>query len=33
MPNENMLKKYAQVMVHYGLNNGKGINKGRPFSW
>ncbi len=28
MPNENMLKKYAQVMVHYGLNNGKGINKG-----
>src|SRR6476620_23920 len=26
--NENLLKKYAQVMVHYGLNNGKGINKG-----
>ena len=25
---ENLLKKYAQVMVHYGLNNGKGINKG-----
>src|SRR4051812_37134419 len=26
--NENLLKKYAQGMVHYGLNNGKGINKG-----
>ncbi|HEY6978458.1 MAG TPA: aminopeptidase [Chitinophagaceae bacterium] len=26
--NESLLKKYAQVMVHYGLNNGKGINKG-----
>jgi len=26
--NESVLKKYAQVMVHYGLNNGKGINKG-----
>jgi aminopeptidase len=25
---ESLLKKYAQVMVHYGLNNGKGINKG-----
>jgi len=25
---ENLLKKYAQVMVHYALNNGKGINKG-----
>ena len=23
-----LLKKYAQVMVLYGLNNGKGINKG-----
>lgn len=23
-----LLHKYAQVMVHYGLNNGKGINKG-----
>lgn len=23
-----LLKKYAQVMVHYGLNNGNGINKG-----
>ncbi|MBO9682713.1 MAG: aminopeptidase [Flavisolibacter sp.] len=26
--NETLLKKYAQVMVHYALNNGKGINKG-----
>src|SRR5437762_13581041 len=26
--NEELLKKYAQVMVLYGLNNGKGINKG-----
>ena len=25
---ETILKKYAQVMVHYALNNGKGINKG-----
>jgi aminopeptidase len=25
---ERLLKKYAQVMVRYGLNNGKGINKG-----
>jgi aminopeptidase len=25
---EILLKKYAQVMVHYALNNGKGINKG-----
>ncbi|HWI90417.1 MAG TPA: aminopeptidase [Flavisolibacter sp.] len=25
---ETLLKKYAQVMVHYALNNGKGINKG-----
>lgn len=25
---ENLLKKYAQVMVQYALNNGKGINKG-----
>lgn len=24
---ETLLKKYAQVMVHYALNNGKGINK------
>jgi len=23
-----LLEKYARVMVHYGLNNGKGINKG-----
>ncbi len=23
-----LLKKYARVMVHYALNNGKGINKG-----
>jgi len=26
--NEDLLKKYAQVMVHYALNNGYGINKG-----
>src|SRR6476646_448259 len=25
---ESLLKKYAQVMVLYALNNGKGINKG-----
>lgn len=25
---ETLLKKYAQVMVRYALNNGKGINKG-----
>ena len=25
---ERLLKKYAQVMVQYGLNNGQGINKG-----
>src|SRR4051812_30525341 len=25
---ETILKKYAQVMVLYALNNGKGINKG-----
>ena len=25
---ESLLKKYAQVMVHYALNNGQGINKG-----
>jgi aminopeptidase len=25
---ENILKKYAQVMVHYALNNGDGIKKG-----
>src|SRR5678816_4921326 len=25
---EVLLKKYAQVMVNYALNNGKGINKG-----
>lgn len=25
---EPLLKKYAQVMVHYALNNGKGIGKG-----
>lgn len=25
---ETLLKKYAQVMVHYALNNGKGINNG-----
>jgi aminopeptidase len=27
-PDETLLKKYAQVMVLYALNNGKGINKG-----
>ena len=27
-PDESLLKKYAQVMVHYALNNGQGINKG-----
>jgi len=27
-PGEGLLKKYAQVMVRYGLNHGKGINKG-----
>lgn len=26
--NEELLRKYARVMVLYGLNNGKGINKG-----
>src|SRR6059058_3483099 len=26
--NEHLLEKYAQVMVHYALNNGNGINKG-----
>ena len=26
--NDDLLKKYAQVMVHYALNNGNGINKG-----
>lgn len=25
---ENLLKKYAQVMVHYAVNNGNGIKKG-----
>jgi aminopeptidase len=25
---DDLLKKYAQVMVHYALNNGKGIEKG-----
>ena len=25
---ERLVKKYAQVMVHYALNNGEGINKG-----
>jgi len=25
---DGLLEKYARVMVHYGLNNGKGINKG-----
>jgi aminopeptidase len=25
---EILLKKYAQVMVHYALNNGQGIAKG-----
>jgi aminopeptidase len=28
IPDETLLKKYAQVMVLYALNNGKGINKG-----
>jgi len=28
MLDDNLLKKYAQVMVHYALNNGNGINKG-----
>src|SRR6478609_9146827 len=28
MIDKNLLKKYAQVMVHYALNDGKGINKG-----
>jgi aminopeptidase len=28
IPDDNLLKKYAQVMVLYALNNGKGINKG-----
>ena len=27
-PDETLLKKYAQVMVQYALNNGKGMNKG-----
>jgi aminopeptidase len=27
-PDESLLKKYAQVMVQYALNNGEGINKG-----
>jgi hypothetical protein len=27
-PDKGLLKKYAQVMVHYALNDGKGINKG-----
>jgi aminopeptidase len=27
-PEEGILKKYAQVMVHYALNNGKGISAG-----
>jgi len=26
--NDDLLKKYAQVMVHYALSNGNGINKG-----
>lgn len=26
--NDDLLKNYAKVMVHYALNNGKGINKG-----
>ena len=25
---ETLLNRYAQVMVQYALNNGKGINKG-----
>lgn len=28
MVDESLLKKYAQVMVHYGLNGGNGMNKG-----
>jgi aminopeptidase len=28
MLDDNLLEKYAQVMVHYALNNGNGINKG-----
>lgn len=27
-PDDSLLKKYAQVMVHYAINNGKGIHKG-----
>ena len=27
-PGDSLMKKYAQVMVLYGLNHGKGINKG-----
>lgn len=27
-PDENLLKKYAEVMVHYALNNGNGVKKG-----
>jgi len=27
-PSEEIIKKYAKVMVHYALNGGKGINKG-----
>jgi aminopeptidase len=27
-PDETLLKKYAQVMVHYALNNGNGMQKG-----
>lgn len=27
-PEDSLLKKYAQVMVHYALNNGQGIRKG-----
>ena len=25
---DSLLKKYAQVMVNYALNNGHGLNKG-----
>lgn len=28
MVDDSLLKKYAQVMVHYGLNGGNGMNKG-----
>ena len=28
MLNDELLKNYAKVMVHYALNNGKGINTG-----